>query len=233
MPATISGKTVTVLHRSAFLAARAAMSPEAGQPAAAARVSRPGPGAAQILVTTFNGILAEALHAQLGLLIPDAAVRSRIEVLNVDRLAYGIVRQARGTPVIADERVLRTRWAEAAADVGLAFTPAYLKNEWEQVILAQDLRTEQAYLACPRTGRGRPLTRAQRGQVWGAQRVTADAISCRDWAIRCWAAGSASSSSVASMDLRSSAAISTTYSRPYGIPVWRAMSHPVGFQNGA
>ncbi len=93
MPATISGKTVTVLHRSAFLAARAAMSPEAGQPAAAARVSRPGPGAAQILVTTFNGILAEALHAQLGLLIPDAAVRSRIEVLNVDRLARESLRQ--------------------------------------------------------------------------------------------------------------------------------------------
>ena len=176
-----TGKTVTVLHRAAFLAGRAAMSHGAGQPAAAARVSRPGPGIAQILVTTFNGILAEALHAQLGLLIPDVAVRSRIEVLNVDRLAYGIVRQARGTPVIADERVLRTRWAEAAADAGLAFTPAYLKNEWEQVILAQDLRTEQAYLACPRTGRGRPLTMAQRGQVWqAAQRVTAELAAARE-----------------------------------------------------
>src|SRR5580704_11411281 len=82
-----TGKTVTVLHRAAFLAARTATSPE------------PGPPAAQILVTTFNGNLAEALHAQLGQLIPDAAVRSRIEVLNVDRLAYGVVKQARGTPV--------------------------------------------------------------------------------------------------------------------------------------
>jgi len=161
-----TGKTVTVLHRAAFLAARAATSPEAGQ---------------QILVTTFNGILAEALQAQLGLLIPDAAVRSRIEVLNVDRLAYGVVKQARGTPVIADERVLRTRWAEAAADAGLAFTPAFGKNEWEQVILAQDLRTEQAYLACPRTGRGRPLTRAQRSQVWqAAERVTAELAAARE-----------------------------------------------------
>ncbi len=32
----------------------------------------------------------------------------------MDRLAYSIVKQARGTPVIADERVLRARWAEAA-----------------------------------------------------------------------------------------------------------------------
>jgi len=108
-------------------------------------------------------------------------VRSRIEVLNVDRLAYGIVKQARGHPVIADERVLRTRWAKAAADAGLAFTPAFGKNEWEQVILAQDLRTEQAYLACPRTGRGRPLTRAQRSLLWQAtQRVTAELAAARE-----------------------------------------------------
>ena len=110
-----------------------------------------------MLVTTFNGNLAESLHAQLDLLIRDADVRGRIEVLNVDRLAYSIVKQARGSPVIADERVLRSLWAEAAADAGLAFTPAFLKNEWEQVILAQDLHTEQAYLTCLRTGRGRPL----------------------------------------------------------------------------
>ena len=160
-----TGKTITLLHRAALLAARAATSPETG----------PSAAAGQILLTTFNGNLAETLQAQLGLLIRDAAVRSRIEVLNVDRLAYGVVKQARGNPVIADERALRTRWAEAAAAAGLDFTPAFGKNEWEQVILAQDLRTEQAYLTCPRTGRGRPLSKAQRGQLWrAAQRVTAE-----------------------------------------------------------
>ena len=154
-----TGKTVTVLHRAAFLAERA------GQP------RLPGP----VLLTTFNGNLAESLHAQLDLLIPDAAVRDRIEVLNVDRLAYRVVKQARGTPVLAYERELRVRWAQAAADAGLDLTPAFGKNEWEQVILAQDLRAERAYLTCPRTGRGRPLTKAQRSQVWqAAERVTAE-----------------------------------------------------------
>ena len=148
-----TGKTVTVLHRAAFLAARAE----------------------HVLVTTFAGNLADVLDAQLDLLIRDSQVRRKIEVLNVDRLAYRILKQARGTPVIADERVLRTRWAQAAAQAGLALTPAFLKNEWEQVILAQDLRTEQAYLTCARTGRGRPLTKAQRRQVWqAAQQVTAE-----------------------------------------------------------
>ena len=154
-----TGKTVTVLHRAAILAERAGHS----------RLPRP------VLLTTFNGNLAESLHAQLDLLIPDAAVRDRIEVLNVDRLAYRVVKQARGTPVLADERELRARWAQAAADAGLDLTPAFLKNEWEQVILAQDLRAERAYLTCLRTGRGRPLSKAQRSQVWqAAERVAAE-----------------------------------------------------------
>ena len=152
-----TGKTVAVLHRAAFLAERAG----------------------RVLVTTFNGNLAGALAAQLDLLIRDAGVRRRIEVLNVDRLAYSIVKQARGTPVIADERVLRTWWAHAVA--GLSFTSAFGKNEWEQVILAQDLHTEQAYLTCPRTGRGRPLTKAQRSLLWqAAHQVTAELAAARE-----------------------------------------------------
>jgi superfamily I DNA/RNA helicase len=194
-----TGKTVTVLHRAAFLAARAARLPADGEPAdgepaagqpGSGRPGDGGPGAgqagnggpaaavpeaAQILLTTFNGNLADALDAQLELLIGEGAARRRIQVLNVDRLAYSVVRQARGHPVIADERVLRGRWAQAAADAGLPFTPAFLKSEWEQVILAQELRTEQAYLGCSRTGRGQALTRAQRRQVWqAAQQVAAE-----------------------------------------------------------
>jgi hypothetical protein len=143
-----TGKTVTLLHRAAFLAAREE------------------PGAGQVLVTSFNGTLADALAAQLDLLIRDDDARRRIDVLNVDRLAYAIVKAARGAPVIADERALRAHWAKAAT--GPDLTPAFLKNEWEQVILAQDLYTETAYLTCLRTGRGRPLTRAQRRRVWQA-----------------------------------------------------------------
>jgi superfamily I DNA/RNA helicase len=173
-----TGKTVTVLHRAAFLASRAAAPPGGAAPPGSA--APPG-GAPQILLTTFNGNLADALSAQLDLLIPDAAVRSRVEVVNVDRLAYRVVRQARGNPVIADERVLHARWAAAAAAAGLALSPTFAKNEWEQVILAHDLRTEQEYLACPRTGRGRPLTRAQRSQVWqAAERVTAELAAARE-----------------------------------------------------
>jgi len=175
-----TGKTVTALHRAAFLAARV------NAPSAATQFGASGQGATArsflkpILLTTFSGNLADTLGRQLDLLIQVIDVRERIEVLNVDRLAYGIVQQARGNPIIADERMLRIRWEEAADDVGLAFTPTFLKNEWEHVILAQDLRTEQAYLSCQRSGRGQPLSKAQRGHVWQAtQRVTADLAAAR------------------------------------------------------
>jgi superfamily I DNA/RNA helicase len=166
-----TGKTVTALHRTAFLAARRAAHPsEAGS-------GRPEP---PILLTTFTRNLSDALEGQLGLLIEDPAVRSRVEVLNVDRIAYGIVRQARGNPGVADHREVRALWTQAATDAGLPFTPAFLQHEWEQVILAQDLHTEQAYLTCLRTGRGRPLTKAQRSQVWqAAHQVTSNLVTAR------------------------------------------------------
>ncbi len=161
-----TGKTVTALHRAAFLARWADnLAPE----------HPPGQAGPPILLTTYTRNLADALDTQLALLVEDPAVRSRIEVLNVDRLAYRVVNQARGTPAIAGDRELRQRWAAVAADSGLAFTPVFLQHEWEQVILGQDLSSEQAYLTCVRAGRGRPLSKAQRSQVWqAAERVTAE-----------------------------------------------------------
>ena len=97
------------------------------------------------MLTTFTRNLAEALETQFGLLAEDDEVRRQAEILNVDRLAYRIVEQARGTrPVIADGRELSQRWSDAASQAGLPFTPTFLNREWEQVILAQDLHTEQA-----------------------------------------------------------------------------------------
>ena len=149
-----TGKTVTLLHRAAFLAR------EHDQP---------------VLVTSFSGVLADTLAAQLALLVQDDVVR-RIQVLNVDRLAYAIVKEARGAPAIVDEGMLRAHWAAAAASAGPDLTPAFLKNEWEQVIQAQDLTSEQAYVTCLRIGRGRPLTQGQRRRVWQAARQVSDQL---------------------------------------------------------
>lgn len=153
-----TGKTVTGLHRAVFLAQRL---PDDGS---------------KVLLTTFTRALADALSRQLFRLTADPAVRARIDVISVDKLAYQIA--ARGKPVtIADDEVMDRLW-EVAASSGptyinragrtTRFSPTFLRREWEQVILAQRLTSLQAYRDAPRKGRGEGLRAAQREQVWVA-----------------------------------------------------------------
>jgi superfamily I DNA/RNA helicase len=163
-----TGKTVTALHRAAHLARKA---------------SEEFPGEKSppsVLLTTFTRNLAEALQAQLELLVDDDDVRGRVEILNVDRLAYRVAEQRRGSrPAIIDTDTLAGLWATAAAEAGLAFTPTFLVREWEQVILAQDLLTEQDYLTCSRAGQGTPLGKAQRRHVWRLAQVVESQLNAK------------------------------------------------------
>jgi len=157
-----TGKTVTALHRAAFLAQRASEELGAGE------------AGRSVLLTTFTRNLAESLEAQFELLVDSDEVRRQVEVLNVDRFAHQVVQKARGTrpDVLADATDL---WGAAAEQAGLSFAPTFLNREWEQVILAQDLHSEQDYLTCSRAGQGTPLGKAQRRQVWQlAQQVEAE-----------------------------------------------------------
>ena len=150
-----TGKTVTALHRAAYLARKD------GEQLSGQESPR------SVLVTTFTRNLAEALQSQFELLVDDEETRRRVEIRNVDSLAYRVVEQARGARSgIIDGRELDELWGAAAAEAGLAFPATFLNREWEQVILAQDLRTEEEYLTASRAGQGTPLGKAQRRQVW-------------------------------------------------------------------
>ena len=131
--------------------------------------------AASVLLTTFTRNLADALLTQFELLVDDEDTRRQVEIRNVDSLAHRVVGQARGAkPVIIEGRELDGLWAAAVTEAGLPYAPTFLNREWEQVILAQDLRTEQEYLTASRAGQGTPLGKAQRRQVWAlTQRVEA------------------------------------------------------------
>lgn len=149
-----TGKTVTALHRAVHLARRAA-----------------GP----VLLTTFNRNLADTLGRQLSLLTDDSDVLGRVDVINVDRFANQVVTAALGRPVqIVDPAVLSGLWRDAAAKAGLS--PVFLEREWEQVILAQGLRTPDEYVAAARHGRGTPLAGRDRLPVWEAIRQVVDQL---------------------------------------------------------
>jgi superfamily I DNA/RNA helicase len=154
-----TGKTVTGLHRAVFLAGRL---PDDGS---------------KVLLTTYTRALAEALGRQLYLLTAEPAVRGRIDVISVDRLAYDMVAREGKKINIADDEAMERLW-ETAAKAGptyvnraghvSAVSGAFLKREWEQVILAQRLTSVEAYRDAPRKGRGEGLRAAQREQVWAA-----------------------------------------------------------------
>jgi len=150
-----TGKTVTALHRAAYLARQAT-----GQ----LTIEEAAPS---VLLTTFTRNLADALLTQFELLVDDEDVRRQVEIRNVDSLAHRVVAQARGTKIaIIEGKELDHLWAAAVTEAGLPYAPSFLNREWEQVILAQDLRTEQEYLTASRAGQGIPLGKAQRRQVW-------------------------------------------------------------------
>ncbi|ATL31048.1 DEAD/DEAH box helicase [Streptomyces formicae] len=163
-----TGKTVVALHRALHLARQL--------PAGATDES--------ILLTTYTRDLAADLRRSLELLIPDPALRAKIRVVNVDALAHQLVREDRGAPLalVTDHKEIIARWARIARRTGIDFTDVFLDQEWRQVVLAQDLRTPEAYLKASRTGRGTALGPLKRAQIWRAvEAFTKELVLAQEW----------------------------------------------------
>ena len=144
-----TGKTVVALHRAYRLAERAD---------------------GRVLLTTFTSTLSAALDAGL-LLLGDSPgrepnARNNIDVLHIDKLANQIVRDQRGHLTILDERQQDGLWQEVIDQRGVGFTATFLSQEWREVILSQNLGSEDDYLDASRSGRGVALSRRQRQAVW-------------------------------------------------------------------
>ncbi|MEY9210618.1 AAA family ATPase [Thermobifida halotolerans] len=165
-----TGKTVLALHRAAYLAEL-----DAAHFGPAARPS--------VLLTTGSRLLTQTLGAQLDRLVSDPDVRARIEVVTVDSLARGIVHERTGTPpeTLGDE-TLAERWRSAARADGLPFSGRFLVDEWQQVVLAQDLASLPDYVRCERSGRMLHLAPEFRPHVWEAiRRYTAAMRAAGEW----------------------------------------------------
>ena len=146
-----TGKTVVAIHRAKALADQL--------------VDRDNRA---ILFTTFTRNLAQAIEGDLRLL-GGSDLLDVTEVLNVDRLAYRVVQDHEGAaPRIADHAEETRLWNLVIDELGLDLRPGFLAHEWDQIILAQDLRSRDAYFQAPRAGRGTRLDRRGRAQVWRA-----------------------------------------------------------------
>ena len=170
-----TGKTVVAVHRASNLAM--------------GRVAGAGP---RVLLTTFTKGLAQGLKSQLNALNPvypeagepgedgvwvdniDAVVRKVVslgspeEVSEATRRVLGVA-APRVRPYT--EMAARQVWEGAleATDESMPreiANEAFLQAEYETVVLAGGITTLAEYLKVARTGRGTPLNRKQRKQVW-------------------------------------------------------------------
>ena len=170
-----TGKTVVAVHRANNLAT--------GQVAGA------GP---RVLLTTFTKGLAQGLKSQLNALnkrYPEAGEPGEdgIWVDNIDAVVGKVVslgtveeieEATRRVLGVASSRVrpynelaARQVWEGAleATDESMPreiANEAFLQAEYEAVVLASGITTQAEYLKVARTGRGTPLNRKQRKQVW-------------------------------------------------------------------
>ncbi|MEL6769436.1 MAG: UvrD-helicase domain-containing protein [Bacteroidota bacterium] len=120
----------------------------------------------QVLFTTFTRNLAADISANLALLCP-TEVLARIEVTHLDGWLSGYLRTQSYVYDI-DYTGTRTRplWEEATAKAPEGVSASFLRDEWEDTIVPQEVESLTDYLRAARRGRGTPLSRRDRKALW-------------------------------------------------------------------
>lgn len=122
----------------------------------------------RVLLTTYTNALATGLREMLGLLLDhDEALLARVDVTTVDSFANSVVRREGGAPLKPlSDRDERRLWEKVVNQLDLSFSPEFLAQEDRHVVLAQDVRDAESYLAASRRGRGTGLGAKSRREVW-------------------------------------------------------------------
>lgn len=143
-----TGKTVVAIHRARWLARNI---PEAE---------------GKILVTTFTANLALDIEANLRK-ICSVEEMDRIEVKNIDAWVSAFLKEHEypSEIVYSNNRKLEAIWRRALIDND-EFPESFFKEEWERIVLPQRIESIESYRGAVRTGRGVPLTRKQRLNIW-------------------------------------------------------------------
>jgi hypothetical protein len=143
-----TGKTVVAMHRARHLAREVFKE----------KTDR-------ILFTTYTANLAESVEQNLRSLCGDEM--ERIEVIHLHAWAVRFMRTQGVDFHVASDEEIEQSWEEALAVVGDPdFDVGFLKQEWALVVQTNGITTLPEYLQVARTGRGRTLTKPQRGRVW-------------------------------------------------------------------
>ena len=150
-----TGKTVVAMHRARFLARRLCVKDDD-----------------RVLFTTFTANLAQDVDSNLDNLCSPSE-KKQIVTLHLHAWAMQFLRsktQKQYQIVQPDEE--QHFWETAIDLAGLQEIDAnFMRLEWKNVIVANNLLEENDYLRVSRVGRGKSISRQQRTRVWEAAKT--------------------------------------------------------------
>ena len=143
-----TGKTVVAMHRAKHLAKTVCCHSDE-----------------RVLFTTFTANLAHNVGQNLLQLCGEE--KDRIEVVHLHSWAVRFMNTQGIDFEIAAAEELDECWEQAVLNAEeLDLDIAFLRQEWEQIVQGRGIETMADYLKVSRVGRGRTLSRPQRGRVW-------------------------------------------------------------------
>lgn len=158
-----TGKTVVAMHRARWLARQMAGPGHDRDQAGGARK--------RILFITYTRNLAADIENNLRAICSPEEME-RIEVVNLDRWVVGFLRSQGYQHRIVYNKDrdphAHASWDRAMdqRDPDLDFADAFYAEEWQHVVQAAGIETEEEYLRIFRAGRGTRLGRGVRARIW-------------------------------------------------------------------
>ena len=145
-----TGKTVVAMHRAKWLAENV--------------LSKNNE---KILFTTFTRNLAEDIKSNLRKICPPEVMK-RIDVVNIDAWVIDFLKKHNYNYKVIYGKELENIWSKALtmASSEVQVPEAFYKEEWEKVVVPNDITTKNEYLKVARLGRGIRLDRKARMLVW-------------------------------------------------------------------
>ena len=142
-----TGKTVVAMHRAKQLASKI-------------------PGNQRILFTTFTANLAADIKENLRKICTMEELR-KIEVIHLDAWVNQFLRESGFSAQIAYDEISGL-WGKARllAGADLPYDSSFYEEEWNRVVIAQEVLSLEKYIKATRNGRGTPLNRKKRMLVW-------------------------------------------------------------------
>lgn len=144
-----TGKTVVAMHRAKWLAQNVTSDNQ------------------KIFFTTFTANLAMDIKANLSKICSEQEL-NRIEVQHIDGWVSRFLKSQKYPHeiVYAQDKRMERLWNLAFGLMSSQFPESFFKEEWQRVILPQRIHSLDEYKSAKRTGRGVPLDRKQRIEIW-------------------------------------------------------------------